>query len=74
MSSDDDMSSDNGVDSDGEPLYEVDEVVDEQGKGDDLEYLVYWKPRSRWSDPTWLHHSNLGLCDRALATFKASRI
>jgi len=72
-SSESDQGSDNGIDSDGDPLYEVDEVVDEQGVGDEMEYLVYWRPRTQWLDPTWLHHSNLGACDRALAAFKASR-
>ena len=57
---DDDLEDDGvyGVDHDGDEVYEVDEVVDKRGDGDNVEYLVYWKPRSRWPDATWVHASN----------------
>ena len=45
------------LDEDGDPIFEVDEIVGEQGEGDDLQYLVYmyWSPRNIWPDPTWQH-------------------
>ena len=69
-----DSSSDNGVDSDGDQYYEVDEIVDERGEGDNLEYLVWWKPRARYTTPTWTHHSNLGACEKAIADYERKSI
>ena len=42
-----------GVNHAGLEVYELDEIVGERGKGDDLEFLVYWRPRSKWPDASW---------------------
>ena len=61
----------NGVDADGDELYEVDEIVGEEGEGDELQYLVYWRPRNRWPAPTWQHHSCMVGCEAVLAAWAA---
>ena len=68
-SSDDDF----GVNHAGLELYELDEIVGERGKGDDLEFLVYWRPRSKWPDASWHHHSNLRGCKEAIEAFRRGK-
>jgi len=53
----------------GEPVFEVTEVIDERGEGDDLQYLVYWKPRAVWPAPTWQHYTCLIWCDDVLDAY-----
>jgi hypothetical protein len=63
----------NGLDEDGDPIYEVDEIVGEQGEGDDLEYLVYWAPRALWPAPSWQHFTCLTDCDEVLRIYMQSK-
>jgi hypothetical protein len=59
---------DPGVNSDGEQLFEVDSIADSRQVGRHKEYLVYWKPRTKWPDPTWEAVSTLD-CPKLISDF-----
>ena len=54
------------------PAYEVEHILDEQGEGPHLRYLVKWKGFPA-SEATWEPAANLDHCPALLRAFRASR-
>ena len=61
--------SDLGIDSDGEPYYEVGKLLKRRKRGRRVEYLVQWKPIDQWPDPTWEDSSSLLSCPEVVDAF-----
>lgn len=57
---------------DGSPVYEVENILDQEGEGQNARYLVKWKGFPD-SDATWEPLSNLTNCGALLRAFRASR-
>ena len=57
---------------DGSPVYEVENILDQQGEGPSARYLVKWKGFSD-ADATWEPLSHLTNCARILRAFRRAR-
>jgi hypothetical protein len=63
-----------GEDSDGNPFFMVDSIVDERVVGGDKEFLVLFAPRAQWPEPEWTPSANMGDCASALEDWERKKI
>lgn len=71
---DSDVEEDFGANHAGHPIFQVDEIVDERGEGDDKEFQAFWKPRETFPEPSWHHWTNfLPGSERAVKAFREKR-
>lgn len=52
-----------------EEMYEVEDILQKRGVGNNIEYLVKWKGYSK-SEATWEHINNLENCKEIVAHFE----